>query len=429
MSAASPTLEAASPRALPSMPITVALALTGLGVVSFLGGLFTDPATAWRAFHVNTLFFAGLGQGGVVLVAILTIVGARWAGPVRRIAEGLSAWVPVTFVLAAIGFIGGREYVYPWIENPIPAKAAWLNVPRVLITDLAVLGVMAILSHAFLKASLRPTLYHAKDQAEGLARSMMERWTADWQGDEAELRASERRMQILAPIICMVYAVGYSIIGFDMVMSLSPMWFSNLFGAYFAWGGFLSAVSATALLCALHRNYPGLEGLFTRSRFHDLGKMIFAFSIFWMYLFFSQYMIIWYGNLPEETTFFAARLGSEFLQGTWYFDAGWWDRIREPYVRMSLFTWLCCWVIPFWFLLGQRPKKTWWFLASVASVSVFGFWMERNVLVWPSLVPDDPTAPFGLVQFGIAAGFTGAFAGVYLVFTRVFPSLAVPRRP
>ena len=96
---------------------------------------------------------------------------------------------------------------------------------------------------------------------------------------------------------------------------------------------------------------------------------------------------------------------------------------------MSLFTWLCCWVIPFWFLLGQRPKKTWWFLASVASVSVFGFWMERNVLVWPSLVPDDPTAPFGLVQFGIAAGFTGAFAGVYLVFTRVFPSLAVPRRP
>jgi hypothetical protein len=155
--------------------------------------------------------------------------------------------------------------------------------------------------------------------------------------------------------------------------------------------------------------------------------MIFAFSIFWMYLFFSQYLVIWYGNLPEETGFFQARLGTEFLQSTWYWE-GWWDRINEPYVKVALFTWICVWVVPFWLLLGQKPKKTWWFLGGVASVSAFGFWLERNVLMWPSWVPEDTFAFLGWIQIGVALGFVGAFSLTYLVFTRVFPALAVPRR-
>jgi hypothetical protein len=211
-------------------------------------------------------------------------------------------------------------------------------------------------------------------------------------------------------------------------MSLTPTWFSNLFGAFFSWGGFLSAVSVTALLSVLHRNYAGLEGEITTSRLHDLGKMIFAFSIFWMYLFFSQYLVIWYGNLPEETQFFGARLGTEFLMDTWYWE-GWWDRVwGEPWVKVTLFAWICIWVIPFWCLLGQRPKKTAWFLATVATVSAFGFWIERNVLIWPSLAPQDTWAFLGVVQVGTALGFLGLFSLTFLVFTRRFPSLAVPKR-
>ena len=141
-------------------------------------------------------------------------------------------------------------------------------------------------------------------------------------------------------------------------MSLEPTWYSNLFGAFFAWGGFLSAVSVTALLCVLHRNYPGLEGEITPQRLHDLGKMIFAFSIFWMYLFFSQYLVIWYGNLPEETGFIR-RLGSapssSRTPGTSPASG---SRIcGEPWVKVTLFAWICVWVIPFWCLLGQRPRR------------------------------------------------------------------------
>ena len=97
-------------------------------------------------------------------------------------------------------------------------------------------------------------------------------------------------------------------------------------------------------------------------------------------------------------------------------------------MKVTLFVWACCWVVPFWVLLGQRPKKTPAILGSVAAVVLFGFWLERNILVWPSLVPKDSLSFLGVVQVGIAAGFLGAFVLVYLLYTRTFPSLAVPRR-
>ena len=420
-------VDIASPRALPQPAATVFAGLAALGAVCFGYGLVSDPATAWRAFHVNTLYFGGLAQGGVVIACIFTIVGARWPGPVRRIAESLGAWVPVTLLLSVVGFLG-RHHVYPWIGHPPPGKEAWLTLGRLYVMDWGVFALLAVLSIVFLRTSLRPALKAAEGEASGFVKRMIGSWTAGWRGDEAERAASADRLRVLAPIICLVYAFGFSLIAFDQVMSLTPTWFSNLFGAFFAWGGFLSAVSVTALLAVLHRNYPGLEGEIHSGRLHDLGKMIFAFSIFWMYLFFSQYLVIWYGNLPEETQFFQSRLGTEFLKDTWYWE-GWWDRVwGEPWVRVTLFAWICIWVIPFWCLLGQRPKKTGWFLATIATISAFGFWIERNVLVWPSLVPENTWAFLGVVQVGTALGFLGLFALTILWFTRRFPSLAVPRK-
>jgi hypothetical protein len=412
-------------------------AAIAIGVAAFVLGLATDADTAWRAFHVNYLYFGSLAQGGIVVACVFTIVGARWPGPVRRIAESLGAWVPVTLVLFLIGTLGRESVYFPWLGHPPAGKEAWLDWPRLFWMDLAIFAWLAALSVAFLYYSIRPTLGEHAQAANGPAAGLFRRWTAGWQGDAAELERCGRRARTLAPIICLSYAFGFSFIAFDQVMSLTPTWFSNLFGAYFAWGGFLSAVAATALLAVLHRGVGGVGSEITKARMHDLGKMIFAFSIFWMYLFFSQYLVIWYGNLPEETQFFEARLGSQFLVDksginvmhlveTW--DLGlFWERLREPYVKVTLLAWACCWVVPFWVLLGQRPKRTPAILGGVALVVLFGFWLERNVLVWPSLVPGDSFSFLGLVQLGIAAGFLGAFALVFLLFSRVFPSLALPR--
>ncbi|MBW1845287.1 MAG: hypothetical protein JRJ05_13165, partial [Deltaproteobacteria bacterium] len=236
---------------------------------------------------------------------------------------------------------------------------------------------------------------------------------------------SARKLRVLAPIIGLVYAFGYTVVGYDQVMSLTPTWFSTMFGWYFTWSGFLSGIAMTTVICVLLRNAPGWEGELTKDRFHDLGKMLFAFSIFWMYLFFSQYIVIWYGNLPEETQFFELRLGSQFLQDTWYFAA---EHLDEPYVKTSLIAWACIWIIPFWMLLGPAPKRSWYIVGPIAAIMLTGFWIERNVLVWPSLVPDDGLAWLGPVQLGIAAGFLGAFALVFLLYSRIFPTLPVPRR-
>jgi hypothetical protein len=144
-----------------------------------------------------------------------------------------------------------------------------------------------------------------------------------------------------------------------------------------------------------------------------------------MYLFFSQYIVIWYGNLPEETQFFQLRLGSQFLQDTWTFQS---VRLEEPYVKLSLAAWIGCWWVPFWVLLGQVPKQTPKILGSVAAVLLLGFWLERNALVWPSLLPENDTQWRQPLAIGIALGFLGAFAAVQLVFTRVFPTLPLPSR-
>jgi hypothetical protein len=415
---------AANPRELPGVLVAVCLVLMVIGAVAFALGLSRDPAVSWRAFHVNFIYFGTIAQAGLALASALVIIGARWAGPIRHVAEGLAAWVPISVVLFVVNAFFGREYIYTnWLHGPPPGKEWWLSFPRVFWTDLTILVVGAILTLTFLRISFRPTLAGAAGRAPR-AKGMFERWSAGWRGEEVERADSERRLKRLAPIVALFYAFGMSFFAFDQVMSLTPTWFSNIFGWYFLWGGFLSSVAATALICVLLRaTVPGWDAEITRPRMHDLGKMMFAFSIFWMYLFFAQYIVIWYGNLPEETQFFDMRLGTGFLQDTWFFL---WDRFDEPYVRLSMAAWIGCWWVPFWVLLGQKPKKTPAILGGVAAVVLIGFWLERNALVWPSLVPADGSAWLGLVQLGIGAGFLGAFTLVYLIFSRVFPTLPLP---
>ncbi len=418
---------AAVPRDLPRVLTGACVALIAIGVIAFIGGVTKHPDVVWRAFHVNYLYFGIMAQAALCLACAFVIIDTRWSGPVRHVAEALASWVPISLALFLVGNLFGREYIHTnWLHGAPPGKEGWLTFGRVYTTDALVLGVGTALTLVFLRTSFRPALAGAAERAPR-AQGMFRRWTADWRGDEAEWRASRARLRLLAPIVCLWYAFGHTLIAFDQVMALNPTWFSNIFGWYFLWGGFVSGVSATALACVLLRaTTPGWDVEITPSRMHDLGKMVFAFSVFWMYLFFSQYIVIWYGNLPEETQFFQARLGPQFLQDSWpLFDS---ELLDFPYVKLSLAAWVGCWVTPFWVLLGQRPKRTPAILGGVAVISLLGFWLERNALVWPSLVPENGAAWAGPIQIGIALGFLGAFVLNFLIFTRIFPTLPLPKR-
>jgi hypothetical protein len=136
-----------------------------VGIGCFIAGLLTDAATAWRAFHVNWLFTTSLSLGALTLASALVIIGARWAGPIRHVAEALAAWVPIGFLLAIVG-IGGSEAVFSnWIHGPPPGKEGWLTPTRVYATDLAILAVLALLTLAFLRTSFRPSLGGAAESS------------------------------------------------------------------------------------------------------------------------------------------------------------------------------------------------------------------------------------------------------------------------
>ncbi len=421
-----------SPRALARGPALVFAGLTAIGLVVLLVGLGLDADRTWRVYLQNWLLWAAIAQGALVLSAAFRLTNARWQGPLQRLAESFAAFVPISLILF-FGVILGRDSLFEWVHHPVHGKEWWYSTGFTFGRDLAALAWMTLVSEIYLYISLRPTLGQARESATGLRRSIYARWTAGWRGEEAERDLAERRGRKMAAVVVLSYALCYSLLAVDLVMSLAPHWVSTMFPGYYAWGGFLGSISLLTLVALLMRNTPEFAGEITPSRRHDMGKMIFAFSIFWMYLFWSQYLVIWYGNLPEETGFVAARLGSEFLQETWYFE-GFWTRIAEPYARITLVTWILLWVLPFWVLLGVRPKKSPAILGAIAAGSVFGFWLERYILVTPSLVPPVDvlaganSGPFGWIEVGLGLGFLGLFMLCFLTFGQVFPG-AMPRKP
>jgi len=427
--------ERANPGALPQPLFNVCLALVGLGAACFVFGLMRDPQTAWLSFHSNFIFFTMLSCGAMALAAAYSLVSAEWPGPYRRFAESFAAFIPVAFVLGCIGYFGG-EHLFDWQKNgAMHGKEAWLNKGRFYATDLGLLALMSTLAILYIKASVRPTLRNLAEHGSGAAKTLAASWTAGWRGDEEERVASKSRTSVLAPLIALTYGIGFAFFIFDQVMSMEQAWFSNLFGNYGCWGGFLSAVAASAVAGLASRKVPGFQGEITESRQHDVGKMMFAFSIFWMYLFWSQYLVIYYGNLPEETFFIRDRLGDQFMIDKGYtaeaFAKSWqnwdfeWARLQTGYGWVSMTVWACNWLIPFWVLLGRQPKKTPWIAGPVALTLLFGLWLERNLLIWPSVVKNDMLSWFGGIQVGIALGFLGLFLSVVLFYSRVFPTIAV----
>jgi hypothetical protein len=164
----------------------------------------------------------------------------------------------------------------------------------------------------------------------------------------------------------------------------------------------LGGIAATAILSAFHTRTLRLETTILPTHFHDLGKLTFAFCIFWAYLFFAQFIVIWYGNLPHEQSFVVHRFGT-------------------PYKIIAQLVLACLFVVPFFGLLGVAPKRRPEVLATFAAVVVIGLWLERYLLVYPSLYLDADNVPLGWQEIGMGLGFTGLLIGSVLSFATRFP--------
>ena len=350
----------------------VAGAMIAVGAIAFVIALLrNDAATAWEAYLVNLLFFLGVAQGAVVASASFYLTQAKWGGSTPyRLGEAFAPFLWVGVVLF-FGLYFGRAAIFPWVKHPIAQKAAWLNIPFLFARDGIGLAVMAIVSTAFIRIS-------RGDDAR--------RWTVAT--DDIEL--PPHSIRVIAPLLAVLYAVVYTLIAFDLVMSLAPVWRSTLFGWFFFAGAFWSSIATMALTAVVMRPRLGANNLFTNPTvMHDFGKLVFAFSVFWVYLLFAQYIVIWYGDLPVETFFIVQRAH------------------HMPWSPLSVACVLLIWAIPFCTLMSVRAKQTPWVLGSIAALGLIGMWLERYVLVVPSLSHD--AIPFGPTQFLITIGFLGAF--------------------
>jgi hypothetical protein len=351
----------------------LATVLVGLGVVGFVAGHVEGLSSrVWQAYLVNFLFWLGIAQGGVIVAAAFYLTQARWAGSAQyRLAEMFFPFIPLGFILFW-GLYFGRTEIFPWVAHPIASKAQWLNTPFLFARDGAGLFIMTLLSWWFVRAS----------RSERSLR---------WASDPDNIALPPNIMRRLSPALALAYAFIYSLIGFDLIMSLSPMWKSTLFGAWFFETCFWSALVAMAFAAVVLRTVYGNSVISWQKRIlHDHGKLVFAFSIFWVYLLFSQFLVIWYGDIPLETFFIAVR------------------GYHMPWMAVSIAMVVLVWGIPFVTLLGVRPKRTPAILGPVALLGAIGIYVEDYVLVVPSLSPRQ--IPFGWVEILITLGFLGAFA-------------------
>jgi hypothetical protein len=399
----------AGPIGVASSTYTKLWAMVLVGVFVFSYGLIAgDAGHTWGAFYVNAVYFQGLALGGVMTTVIMQIVRATWGAPVRRIAEANVAYLPVAFCVFLVTYFG-REYLFYWGRSPMPGREWWMQPGFVYARFSILFFVLYLLMARFVGMSLKGDVGLAKDRSKNpqawnlpIHRFLLR----SWRGAEREVIPLQRKMSVSAPVVVMMYVVTTSLFAFEMIMGQNAVWFSNLFGAfifvsqiYIAWAGL-----ALMTMFFAKRN-KGLGEIVTYQQFWDLGKLNLGFCMLWGYMFWSQFLTQWYGNLPEETQWLILRT-------------------REyPWKGLAWIVFPMCFIIPFISLLSRDVKKNRVTYAIVCFVLMTGVWLDRYLIIMPEISPHH--IPFGFTEIGIFIGFLGAYLLCIRSFLSKYPYVTV----
>jgi hypothetical protein len=335
-----------------------------LGGATLVAGSASSPGRAWPNVLLVSNYLVGLAAGGLVLVALHYVTGARWSVPLRRLPEALAVALPAAGLgIPAVLLL--QPSVYPWTLAPAGEHASafrgfWLERPFVLGRALAYLAVWLAFALLIVRASRRQ----------------------DRTGDPALTRRNVR----LSAGFLVAFGVTCWLSSDDWLMSLEPDWASTMFSVYNFTGIFLSALACVTLLAVCLRRRGALRALVTPDRLHDLGTLLFAFSCFWAYTWFCQYLLIWYTNHPEETRYLVWR-----WQGDW-----------PALVFLDL---ALSWGVPFVVLLFRSAKRNPLILGAVALVVLAGRWVDLYLMIFPS--QGEALATPGVAEAGFALGAVG----------------------
>ena len=387
---------------------TIALVLGVLGVLVFVIGAATGRARAWQAWHVNWLFFTVIASSGVILSAVQRITTARWSRSIIRISEANVAFLPIAFVMLLVTIVG-KAHIFHWVHEPPtqPEKALWLDPTFWSIRGVFVFGLITSLSLWFVWTAVRLDVGVLPEWGANWGRGLRDRMRRGFGDERRELHSTHSLQGRLAVVLALVFGLGWVVLAWDLSMSVDPHFQSTMYGWQFFMGGWLANIMSLALLSRFWRNQLGAHEVITESHFHDIGKLAFAFTAFWGYLTFSQLLVIWYGNLAEETHFFRLRL-------------------IDPWTPLTVSILFLTFLLPFFGLLGKFPKVFTPTMAFFASTSLLGIWIHRYLEIYPAIYQQTVTAvPIGLWEIGIFLGYLGLWGWSYLSFMDAFPRMRV----
>jgi len=394
---------------IPRLWLFVWVIAVAVGAIGFATTVGNDAQRAWMSVWSNFLFWTALSMAGITFGAVLQVAKGHWGKGFSRLAEAAGAFLPVSFVLFLTLRLGA-EHIFPWL-GPVETEHInldWLTLDGVFFRNGVLLAILYGFGFVWLWHSIRVDAPLIAAEHSGWRKTVMLLFARKWRGDEEEVVRCRNRIGRMSPALIILWAIIFSLLAFDFAMSLTPGFVSMIWGVYYFIGGWLCLLSLVAFM-AHHYNgrFNGLR-LWGKWDFHDLGKMMFAFVVFWTYTWFAQFLVIWYGNIPREVNFFEPRTSGQFSPLFW--------------LQMVLI-----FVLPFFFLLGRGPKMSSKWLAFVAVVILLGFWLERYNMVAPSLWHHEGL-PLGMPEVFISLGFVGLFALSYSLHVTTLPKVPINER-
>jgi hypothetical protein len=346
----------------------VAWVMVIAGAIAAGAGVVADPQRAWPDLLLNGYYMLALALAGVLFISLQYLCGASWSANIRRIPEAMMSALPIAALLLLSVFFG-RERLYGanHAHAATASKALYLATPFFFGRMAMFVIVWAAFAWVMRRTSLRQ--------------------------DEDPAPIHHQRLVRCSAAFIVVFALSFSLASFDWLMTLAREWSSTIFAIY-SFAGLLVGGLAAITLCVvllLERGY--LDGVVNENHLHDLGKLLFAFSTFWAYIWFSQYLLIWYGNLPEETTYYSSRTG-------------------DRWIALFLLNVVVNWVVPFLVLMPRAAKRNPAILKWIAILILAGRWLDLYLAVMPEMMTGPSLAAMDVF---IVAGYAGAF---FLLATR-----------
>ncbi len=377
----------------------------GAGLVAvILGALLAGDhgiARIWSNLLICTYYFTGIGLASIFLIAAHQIGYGGWHILIKRIPEAMGTIVPVMgiFLLVILaGTLFHGHHLYHWAAEGItdPTSAQY----DAIITETQ--GKSVFFNPVFY--SVRIIAYIALWTAAIYAMRNISK-----KEDVLGVQATYQKSKYIAAIFILIFAVTSSTGAWDIVMSVDPHWYSTLFGWY-NFASYMVGALATMILIVAYLKSQGYLKQVNQEHFHNIAMLMFGFSVFYTYLWFSQFMLIWYANMPEETAYFMARFDSGLFKFLFF---------------LSLFI---NFIFPFLLLMRRDSKRSVERLVFASIVLFFGHWLDFYNMITPGTMTDHVTgeshAGFGLVEFGMLSVFVGIF--VFVVFNTLTKQSLVP---